>query len=134
MQPPLTPQETQPECSRDQTSSGLTLLELALAILVLALASLAALHSSDQSRRAIGGEIPRLMARIAVQNRIEELALYGTAGDSLPEHATVGLLQISLTSQSRATTGGLLRTQVTGRAQSGEGAVLVAYLPAGPRP
>lgn len=148
MQRPLIPPESQPDRPRDadqrsansssnsgaSSSSGLTLLELTLAILVLALASLAALRSSDQARRAIGGEMPRLMARIAVQNRIEELALYGPAGGGLPDRVVVGNQQIRLSTQSAATAGGLLRTEVRGRAASGEGAALVAYLATGPRP
>ena len=58
-----------------QASRGFTLLELALAILVLTLGSLAALRATDQSRLAIGGETPRLLARLAARNRAEELQL-----------------------------------------------------------
>lgn len=119
---------------RASSSSGLTLLELTLAILVLALASLAALRSSDQARRAIGGEMPRLMARIAVQNRIEELALYGPTGGELPDHVRIGPQEIRLSSRRTATAGGLLRVEVSGRAASGEGAALVTYLAPGARP
>jgi general secretion pathway protein I len=138
MQQSLTPQNRDPDLAPDQPglrgNSGLTLLELALAILVLSLASLAALRSSDQSRRAIGGEMARLMARVAVQNRIEELALYGREAGGLPQQIRIGPQQIRLDHEIKPTAGGLLRFEVTGRAQSGEGASLVAYLPSAARP
>ncbi len=138
MQQSLMPPNRDPDPAQDRprlrANSGLTLLELALAILVLALASLAALRSSDQSRRAIGGEMPRLMARVAVRNRIEELALYGREADKLPQKVRIGPQEIRLSHEMQPTAGGLLRLEVTGRAQSGEGASLVTYLPSAARP
>lgn len=115
-------------------SAGLTLLELAVAILVLALGSLAATRASDQSRRAIGGEMPRLLAGIAARNRAEELQLYGAAGAPLPGHVTLGGQSFDIATETEATAGGLLRATVTARAASGEGATLILYLPQGLRP
>ena len=112
---------------------GLTLLELAVAILVLAIGSLAAIRATDQSRVAIGGELPRLMAAIAARNRAEELQLLGPHAVGLPESVRLGGQEIALEVSREATAGGLVRASVTARAASGEGAVLVVYLaPGGP--
>lgn len=107
---------------------GLTLLELVIAILVLSLGSLAALRATDQSRRAIGGEEPRLLARIAARNRAEELQLYGGRGPALPAEVELAGQAIAIDTGMQATAGGLLRATVTARAASGEGAALTVYL------
>ncbi|EIE50732.1 prepilin-type N-terminal cleavage/methylation domain-containing protein [Salipiger aestuarii] len=107
---------------------GLTLLELVIAILVLSLGSLAALRATDQSRRAIGGEEPRLLARVAARNRAEELQLYGSRGPALPGDVSLMGQTIAIGTRTAATTGGLLRATVTARAASGEGAMLTVYL------
>ncbi|MDF1773366.1 MAG: type II secretion system protein [Pseudophaeobacter sp. bin_em_oilr2.035] len=114
---------------RAEGAAGLTLLELAVAILVLSIGSMAALRVSDQSRLAIGGEAPRLLARIAARNRAEELQLYGPVGTPLPGQVTLGGQRFDLDTKTEATAGGLLRATVTARAASGEGATLVLYLP-----
>ena len=119
---------------QQDATAGLTLLELAVAILVLAIGSIAALRASDQSRLAIGGEAPRLLARIAARNRAEELQLYGIGGGALPGQVTLGGQRFDLDTDTEATAGGLLRATVTARAPSGEGATLVLYLPREPRP
>lgn len=114
-------------------NSGLTLLELAVAILVLAIGSLAAIRASDQSRLAIGGETPRLLARIAARNRAEELQLYGATGTPLPRQVALGGQSFDITTETEPTAGGLLRATVTARARTGEGATLILYLPGAPR-
>lgn len=108
---------------------GLTLLELAVAIVVLAIGSLAAIRTTDQSRRAIGGEMPRLLAQIAARNRIEELQLFGRFAAPPRQGAELAGQRLTLTEQRETTAGGLERITVTARADSGEGASLVAYLP-----
>lgn len=112
------------------SSAGLTLVELAVAVLVLSVASLAALRAADQSRVAAGGEAPRLLARIAARNRAEELQLYGTASP-LPGQVAQGGRSITLDTAVKPSAGGLLQATVTARADSGEGAQLVVYLAPG---
>ncbi|CUH89341.1 type II secretion system protein I [Phaeobacter sp. CECT 5382] len=116
-----------------RATRGLTLLELAVAILVLALGSLAALRATDQSRRAIGGEMPRLLARIAARNRAEELQLHGFSGPGLPREVQMGGQPIHLQVTHETTAGGLILAVVTARASSGEAAQLSLYLTAEPR-
>lgn len=114
-------------------SGGLTLIELAVAILVLALGSLAALRATDQSRLAIGGEMPRLLTRIAARNRAEELQILGATAPSLSTEIRMGPHLIQLQTQREATAGGLIKTSVTARADSGEQTQLILYLSPEPR-
>ncbi len=113
---------------RGRREKGLTLLELVIAIAVLAVGSIAAMRAMDQARLSLGGAMPRLMAQIAAHNRAEELRLFGV-GASLPATRQMGPYQITLTVAREATTGGLAKAQIQARANTGEGAVLVIYLP-----
>lgn len=108
---------------------GLTLLELVVAIAVLSIGTLAALRATDQSRRALAGSEARLLAELAAQNRAEELRLLG-AGAALPGAVTLGRHRFALTTRRRSTEAGLVEARITARAETGEGAVLVAILPA----
>lgn len=116
--------------ARRRAERGLTLIELAVAVLVLALGSIAAMRAADQSRRAIGGEMPRLLARIAVENRVEALQLYG-AGTPLPGTVTLGGQTLTLSQERAVTEAGLVRVIVRARTETGEGAQLVTYLARG---
>jgi general secretion pathway protein I len=112
----------------------MTLLELAAAVLVLAIGTLAVMKAMDQSRRALGAAVPRLMAQAAAENRAEELRLLGLAqGRSLPRTVQMGPHRITLSLQSRTTAAGVLRVEITARAGNGSGngagAYLVTYLP-----
>ncbi|WP_323783832.1 prepilin-type N-terminal cleavage/methylation domain-containing protein [Thalassovita sp.] len=108
--------------------TGLTLLELIIAIAVLAIGSIAAIRATDQSRIAIGGETPRLLARIAARNRAEELQLLGAAA-VLPATVVQGGRTIALNVATEPTAGGLVQATVTARTGTGEGAQLILYLP-----
>ncbi len=109
---------------------GLTLLELIIAVAVLAIGSIAALRATDQSRIAIGGETPRLLARIAARNRAEELQFLG-ATTQLPGTVRMGGQDFRLSVERDTTAGGLIKATVTARAETGEGAQLILYLPPG---
>ncbi len=110
--------------------SGLTLIELAIAIVVLALGTIAATRAADQSRVAIGGETPRLLARIVAHNRVEERKLLGMSA-SLPATVLMGAQNFVIEEDVAITEAGLVRIRVTARGQSGEGAQLNAYLKGG---
>jgi len=109
---------------------GLTLIELAVAVLVLAIGSIAALRAADQSRLAIGGAADRLLAQIVARNRAEELRLLPPEERAaLPTEITMGGQTISLATTTKTTAAGLAETTVTARAQRGGGAIFVIYLP-----
>ena len=109
---------------------GLTLLELVVAVLVLAIGSLAALQAVDQSRRAIGGAMPRMLAQLVAQNRAEELRLAGLpAGLSLPAQVQMGPYSYQITVATKVTASGLIEAEIRAVSSEGPGAVLVAFLP-----
>ncbi|MDU8912177.1 type II secretion system minor pseudopilin GspI [Aestuariicoccus sp. MJ-SS9] len=108
---------------------GLTLLELVVAVAVLAIGSLAAVRVTDQSRQVISGATPRILARIVAENRAEELRLYGPGGGALPGAVEMGGQRFVIEVDRSATVGGLLRAAITVRSDEGPGAFLVTYLP-----
>ncbi|WP_088626441.1 type II secretion system protein [Oceanicola sp. 22II-s10i] len=112
---------------------GLTLLELAVAILILSIGSLAALRATGQSQRAIGGGMPRLMAEVVARNRVEELRIPAPPGaaPALPATVEMGGRSFAVTTRTEATEGGFVRVTVTARSEggAGPGALLVTYLP-----
>lgn len=115
---------------RLRNTRGLTLLELVIAVAVLSIGTLAALRATDQSRLALAGAPPRLLAQVVAQNRAEELQLYGTAaGRGLPATVQMGGQSFAIEVVFTPTAAGLSQARITARAQSGEGAVLIAVLP-----
>lgn len=110
-------------------SRGLTLLELVVAVLVLAIGSLAALQAVDQSRRAIGGAMPRMLAQLVAQNRAEALRLAGLpSGLSLPSQVQMGPYRYQLTVRTKATASGLIEVEIHAVSSAGPGALLVSFL------
>ncbi|WGW05912.1 type IV pilus modification PilV family protein [Tropicibacter oceani] len=112
-----------------RAARGMTLVELAVAIFVLTIGSIAALRAADQSARVVGGEMPRLLARIAARNRAEELQLLAPFSGGLPGQVRLGDHVFTLTTTTERTAAGLTQTTITARSDSGEGAQLVVYIP-----
>lgn len=113
-----------------RAARGLTLLELAVAVLILSIGVIAAMRASDQARGVIGGADDRLLAGIVARNRLEELRLYGGAGPALPAEVTQAGRVFRVETRLRATAGGLIEAAVTARpAQGGAGARRLGYLP-----
>lgn len=109
---------------------GLTLLELVVAIAILAIGAIAATRTMDQARLSLGGAMPRLMAQIAAHNRAEEMRLYGPGRwGTLPARDRVGGVEITLSVGTEVTAGGLIRAEITARTEAGPGAALVTFLP-----
>jgi general secretion pathway protein I len=111
---------------------GMTLIELVVAMFILAIGTVAALGALDQSRRGIGQARTRLLAQIVVQNRAEELRLLSSVViSSLPSQVTMGKQEFTISSELRATAGNLLEVTLTARPDDGPGALIVVYLPPG---
>lgn len=113
--------------------SGLTLLELAVAILVLAIGSIAATRATDQARVTTAGVQDRALAQIAARNRAEEVQLFGLAG-SLPAQVTLGGQLFDMMTTREVTAAGLVQVTVTARTPRGAGAQYVVYLRPGGQP
>lgn len=115
---------------RLKSDTGLTLLELAIAILVLSIGALAAVRASDQSRVSIGGAQDRVLAQLAARNHAEALRIPAAAA-TLPDTVTLNGLVFTLTTATKPTAGGLREVTISARSERGQGAVLVVYLPGG---
>ncbi|WP_299693822.1 prepilin-type N-terminal cleavage/methylation domain-containing protein [uncultured Tateyamaria sp.] len=111
---------------------GLTLVELAIAILVLSIGTIAAMRGLDHATRTAAGAEARALAQIAVRNRAEELRLLGPDA-SLPETVTLDGRAVTLDEDRTVTAGGLVRLTLTARVPGAAGAQLVVYLDPGPR-
>ncbi len=121
-----------PKLKPRKRDAGMTLVELAIAVLILAMGTIAALRAVDQSRLAIGGGQDRVLAQLAARNRAEELQLLGTVNSSaLPEMVEIAGQNFTLKISTKTTAAGLTETTVTARAERGGGALYVVYLPRG---
>lgn len=121
---------------RQRTATrGITLIELIVAIALLALGTLTAFATLDQAQLGVGGEDSRMLARVVAENRIEALTLRALGGqppDSLPDVVEMGGQQFALEVIQQRTAGGLVQLQVQARPMAGGGGVLLrAYLPGG---
>ncbi|MDQ2092210.1 type II secretion system protein [Marimonas arenosa] len=106
---------------------GFTLVELAVAILVLSVGAIAAIRAGDRAQTALGTMESRILARIVAENRAEELQLFG-AGAVLPEQVRMGGQDFRVAVAQEATTGGLVQATIVVRSELGPGAQLVAYV------
>ncbi|KPA19797.1 hypothetical protein shim_37560 [Shimia sp. SK013] len=113
------------------SDTGMTLLELVVAIFVMAIGTLAVLAAVDQSGVSIGQERVRLLAGLVAENRAEALRL--PTGGALPSEVTMGGLRFSVTQELRGTAGGfteaIIRTQLN-EGDGGPSALRVTWLAA----
>lgn len=113
--------------------AGLTLIELAIAVLILSLGTLAALRAVDQSRVAIGGMTPRALAMIVAQNRAQELHLYG-GRVALPDEVEMGGQRFDIATRLTPSSLGMLHASITVRGPAGPGAHLEVHVLASGNP
>ncbi|MEM8848452.1 MAG: prepilin-type N-terminal cleavage/methylation domain-containing protein [Pseudomonadota bacterium] len=116
--------------SRPKGDAGLTLIELAVAIVVLSLGSLATLRAVDQARLSIGGAQDRVLASLAARNRAELLGL-PSGNVALPNTVTLGGRVFTLATETLPTAGGLIQATITARSENGPGARVIVYLSPG---
>ena len=120
-----------PDLSR--ADAGVSLIEILIAVLILSIGVIASFQSLGQARIAIGGELPRLLARTAALNRAEELQLIGAnAGRALPGVVRVGPYDWTLEVDEAPTQGGFVEATIRATATGEPGAVFVTYVPVRP--
>ncbi|MEZ5714080.1 MAG: type II secretion system minor pseudopilin GspI [Paracoccaceae bacterium] len=106
---------------------GFTLVELAVAILILSIAAIAAIRAGGGAQEALGGMQARVLARIVAENRAQELRAFG-ARAPLPETVAMGGQSFRVSVERTATEGGLERAVIVVRSELGPGARLVAFV------
>jgi general secretion pathway protein I len=119
---------------------GVTLIELVVAVAILALGTAAAWRSLDAARRGVGAQADRVLAQEVALNRAADLRLAG-GGDTLPETERMGGIDWTVTRTARPAEGGLVETEIvvtprgrvpgaaSGTAPGGAGARLLVWLP-----
>lgn len=113
---------------KDKPDQGITLLELVIAVFVLAMGSIAALRATDQARVAIGGAKDRMLAQLAAHNRAEEMRLPGL-GSGLSDTVQLSGQRFAIQTDALPTAGGVVQVTISARSERGNGAQIVVYLP-----
>ncbi len=109
---------------------GFTLLELVVAVLVLAMATMAALRSTEHATRALGGETARVLALQVALNRAEEYRLYGArVAGGLPREARYGTTLWRLDVTEEPTRAGHVLATIGARGEAGPGARVAVIAP-----
>jgi len=109
---------------------GFSLIELLVAVAVLAMASVAALRSFDAAQRGIGGQAARLIAAEVALNRAAMLRLEGAeAGRALPPRVVMGGIAWTLETAQAETASGMIAVDITVSQAQGPGAALRAVVP-----
>lgn len=107
---------------------GFTLIELAVAVAILALGSMAAWRSFDVAQRGIGGQVPRLLAAEVAMTRAAELRLLGLAeGRALPTIVRLGGTDWQIARSEAETAGGLVEVTLTISAPGQPGARRIVH-------
>jgi general secretion pathway protein I len=116
--------------SGQDATRGITLLELVVAVLVLALATVAALRSTEHATRALGGETARVLALQVALNRAEEYRLYGArVAAGLPRDLREGPVLWRLDVTEEPTRAGHVLATIGARAEAGPGARIAVIAP-----
>ena len=111
-------------------SRGFSLIELLVAVAVLAIAAVAALRSFDAAQRGIGGQGARLIAAEVAQNRAAMLRIEGAeAGRTLPPRLRMGGIDGVLETTQAETASGMIAVDIRVTQADGPGATLRAVVP-----
>lgn len=119
--------------ARKRAPAGMTLIELAIAITILSVASLAAFRSFEQAGQQAQGVLARGLAHQVALNHAAELRALGlTDGRALPDQRRMGPYDWAIRLDEAPTAGNLVEVAITVSAPDLPGARLVIYLAAAP--
>ncbi len=105
-----------------RNQAGVTLLELVIAVFVLAIGTIAAMRAVGHAERNIGSEAARVFAAEVALNRAEELRLWGARdGRSLPQSVEYGPYHWQISVDEKETRAGFIEATVTARAEGQPG-------------
>jgi general secretion pathway protein I len=114
---------------RHASDAGLSLVELAVAILILSIATLATFRALNQGARQAATERDRVLAEAVALNRAAELRL---AESGLPDRVTMAGRIWSVAATEAPTEGGLVEVDIAVRTQEGDpGARIVTFVDRG---
>lgn len=109
---------------------GFTLIELAVAVAILAIGAVAAYRSFDSAQRGIGGQLDRAFATEVALNRAAMVRLLGgTAAQDLPPRETMGSIVWDVDQQVANTSAGLMEVTIVVSADGRPGARYVVAVP-----
>ena len=109
---------------------GFSLIELVIAVTVLAIDSIGAWRGFDQAQRGLGGTLQRGLAHHVALNRAEELRRVGLeAGRGLPDQQRMGARDWRIVLEETPTEGTLVAVTIRVTAQDGPGAQVQTFVP-----
>lgn len=113
---------------------GFTLIELAIAVAILAIGAMAAFRTFDAAQRGVGGQLGRALAQEVALNRAAELRVMGmAAGRALPATVRQGRSDWHVEVREALTDGGLVEVEIVVGAPDQPGARVAAFVtPAAP--
>ena len=111
---------------------GVTLVEVLVAVTVLAIALIAIFRTLDAQTRNTAALADRMFAHWVALNSMEEMRLEGLPQAHGAEETKLGGIVWTVTVRSEPASYGLTRVEVSSAAEGRPGAVLVGFLPPGP--
>jgi len=112
-----------------QGERGITLIEVTVAILVLAIGTVAAFRSFDAATLQIGGAPERLFAgQVALNRAAEYQALGYEAARGLPDNVNFGNREWRLEIDEAETQAGYIELRIRVHGDAGPGALLVTFV------